>query len=141
MRPSAHCLAHQRCSINIHCCSALPALDSHSPQPIPYHSTNHTRVCCSVILPRQTVGSARAGPLPQPCNYPTPSPGHDSDQGLGNCFLKDPDVWFPCLPASTLLSLDHLFLLSQPMQLCSYWAKPSTNVTFLRISFLSKLTL
>lgn len=72
---------------------------------------------------------------------PTPSLRHISEQGLGKCFQKDPDIWLPCLPASALLSLDYLFLLSQPVQLCSHWAEPRTNVTFCRMSFLSKLML
>lgn len=43
---------------------------------------------------------------------------------------EDSDVWQPRHPASALLCLNYLFLLSLPVQLCSYWAKPSINLTF-----------
>lgn len=44
-------------------------------------------------------------------------------------LAEDSDVRQLCHPAS-LLALNYFFLLSRPVQLCSYWAKPSINVTF-----------
>lgn len=153
MRASAHRLAYNRCSINIPCCSAFqiqcPPLVRASPSaPSPGElqlllwtpidpSASPFTAPVTFVSPDKEAGQSLC--FTHDC--PTPSPGPVSEQELGKCFLKDPGAWFSCLPASALLSLGCLFFLSQPMQLCFYCASPSTNASFPRMSFLSKLAL
>lgn len=111
---------------SFHSFSGLPY-----PQCISYHSPSHTYVCHP--LSRQAIGSARTGPLP----HPIPSPGPGSEQGLGKCFLKDPDARLPCLPASARTVVPGVPFPFISVQLCSHWARPSTSATFPRMSFLS----